>query len=558
MFKGLLSHLCLLLLICCVSSTKESHSLLVKRVNEYLSDVQRSQHLLQAFVESGSMDGMFTTEEVNIIFETLQEKYPQFVSKEIIGKTVKGKDIPAYTLSSTNLEKKYKKSKVLFTGAHHARELLTPTIILRIYIEALHSLIHPSKSMEYWRYNDLLIIPIVNLDSHAKISASWNTGRWDTDKWIRKNQQQGCKTESHTGVDLNRNYGFHYGETTEDLDPCSETFRGQTAFSEPETQAVRSFVEKHTGMISSAMNFHSYGNMWLRPFNYMRVKDTWPDRFDQTIINFYKNFDQKIKPVTTGLVGNAIESVGYFTDGEASDWMLGDHQIFSFSPELGSKNPAANTFFIPKNLIFSVILENYSVIDLFLKENTFRPSEHVYGFNSQNLFHFSFTNEGIATLYQPTFTFITGSTDFTSGLKSISGKSREGNIFDIPFKVDFDKIIFSVPEINRLTEFSLDLEFLDKSVMNSKFSLDLQISLSWGEKVASFKIYYDGRQINEWVVYTAIIIAILFMIITSIFIIEQIARNRNSNKKKKNLSSSKNPNHISVIFTADSDGDKEK
>jgi len=40
--------------------------------------------------------------------------------------------------------------------------------------------------------------------------------------------------------------------------------------------------------------------------------------------------------VTDGQYGNAIETVKYSTDGEASDWMLGERGILAFSPELGN------------------------------------------------------------------------------------------------------------------------------------------------------------------------------------------------------------------------------
>jgi len=74
---------------------------------------------------------------------------------------------------------------------------------------------------------------------------------------------------------LNRNYGFHYGESLKDTNPCAETFRGKTAFSEPETQAVRNLVNRYPNIVS-AMNFHSYGNMWIHPFNYMTKKGIYP------------------------------------------------------------------------------------------------------------------------------------------------------------------------------------------------------------------------------------------------------------------------------------------
>ena len=59
-------------------------------------------------------------------------------------------------------------------------------------------------------------------------------------------------------------------------------------------------------------------------------------------INFYNNFGKEVKNVSKdNEYGNAIETVNYSTDGEASDWMLGEKNIISFSPELGSKNPKA-------------------------------------------------------------------------------------------------------------------------------------------------------------------------------------------------------------------------
>ena len=69
------------------------------------------------------------------------------------------------------------------------------------------------------------------------------------------------------GVDLNRNYGFHYAQSNDNSDECDESYRGPNAFSEPETQAIKSLIEKYPTILS-AMNFHSYGNMWIRPFNF--------------------------------------------------------------------------------------------------------------------------------------------------------------------------------------------------------------------------------------------------------------------------------------------------
>ena len=126
---------------------------------------------------------------------------------------------------------------ILFTGAHHARELVTTSMIVKIFLEGLHQLIHHSGVARYWNYNDMIILPVVNLDSYKFITDSYGTDEWETKKWKRKNMNKKfCKDKVvDSGVDLNRNYGFHYGETLEDIEECSETFRGNMAFSEKET-----------------------------------------------------------------------------------------------------------------------------------------------------------------------------------------------------------------------------------------------------------------------------------------------------------------------------------
>lgn len=45
------------------------------------------------------------------------------------------------------------------------------------------------------------------------------------------------------------------------------------------------------------------------------------------------NFNELPKNI---LVGNGRNTIGYSADGEASDWMLADHNILAMSPELGT------------------------------------------------------------------------------------------------------------------------------------------------------------------------------------------------------------------------------
>ena len=53
-------------------------------------------------------------------------------------------------------------------------------------------------------------------------------------------------------------------------DPCDEIYRGERPFSEPETQAIKNLVEN--SKIFGALNFHTYGDLWISPYNYYNGK----------------------------------------------------------------------------------------------------------------------------------------------------------------------------------------------------------------------------------------------------------------------------------------------
>lgn len=80
---------------------------------------------------------------------------------------------------SSNFNQIKNKSKILFTGSHHARELLCPNMIIRIFIDSLFELIHSKNQMRFWKQNDIIIVPIINLDSHNFISESFGNSDFE-------------------------------------------------------------------------------------------------------------------------------------------------------------------------------------------------------------------------------------------------------------------------------------------------------------------------------------------------------------------------------------------
>ena len=109
---------------------------------------------------------------------------------------------------------------------------------------------------------ELWFVPVMNPDGYQYTFQSPDTRLWR--KNLRDNNGNGT-TEVGDGVDPNRNYPEHwnYDEEGSSSIPSSDTYRGPSAGSEPETQAMMSLLDKVK--FAFQVNFHSYGPYLLYP-----------------------------------------------------------------------------------------------------------------------------------------------------------------------------------------------------------------------------------------------------------------------------------------------------
>ncbi|HET6281390.1 MAG TPA: M14 family zinc carboxypeptidase, partial [Polyangia bacterium] len=102
---------------------------------------------------------------------------------------------------------------------------------------------------------DTYIIPVLNPDGYALTHAGT--------RLQRKNLRPNCN------VDLNRNWDVHWGIGVPRI--CSaETFPGQAAFSEPETQAIKSLTES-IKKLRFYIDYHSNANQIMIPYAYTQM-----------------------------------------------------------------------------------------------------------------------------------------------------------------------------------------------------------------------------------------------------------------------------------------------
>lgn len=215
-------------------------------------------------------------QEYDDLVNYLSFSFPEIIEKFPIGKTIEDRNITAIKVSS---KEKYKgeKSAILFTGMHHAREPASMMMNLYLILYFIESFAKNNTIIKEMIYSsEMYFIPILNLDGYFQNNKIFEA-YGDLEKCMqRKNTNIGsrtifCSKEIDYGVDLNRNYGFKFNYDQEGASnhPCDEDYRGPSAFSEPETQAIRDFIEGGNGKkVKIAFNYHSYGNILIMPFNF--------------------------------------------------------------------------------------------------------------------------------------------------------------------------------------------------------------------------------------------------------------------------------------------------
>ena len=133
----------------------------------------------------------------------------------------------------------------------------------------MHSYEHNEANIKFLlESHDFYFIPFVNIDTYAKIFETYQKSKFYP--MYRKNRHnEGKCSDMSLGVDLNRNYAFNFASDNEGSSPdkCSEIYRGKYAFSEPETRAIRDFFTDNSRDIRIAINFHSWGNLFIIPYD---------------------------------------------------------------------------------------------------------------------------------------------------------------------------------------------------------------------------------------------------------------------------------------------------
>ncbi len=242
-----------------------------------------------------------------------------------------GYDIYALVLTNRNIPGP--KPTFFLMAAIHARELTTAETAARFAEYLVNNYGSDPEVTWLLDFTEIHIVPQVNPDGRKMAEAGlyW---RKNTDN------DDGCTSYPDYGTDLNRNSSYMWGGAGASTDPCSETYRGPAAASEPEVQAIQNYVAgifpdqrgedpndpAPLDATGTFITLHSYSQLVLWPWGF-----DYPEAPNHTQLQtlgrkfaYFNGYDP------------SQSSDLYPAAGTTDDWAYGDLGVAAYTFELGT------------------------------------------------------------------------------------------------------------------------------------------------------------------------------------------------------------------------------
>ena len=272
-------------------------------LDRYIRNVQAAQT---------KSDRYYTYDTASAQLHKWADEYGSICRIESIGKSFEGRDIWALKVSD-NPEKDEAEPAALIMGLHHAREWPAVEVPMATIKKLLEEYSVDPEVKKLVDSREVWFVPIVNPDGLVYSQ--------EKSKYWRKNRRK--NSNGTYGVDLNRNYGYEWGNVGASNSPSSDTYHGTGPFSEPEACAIRDLALREN--FQASISFHTYSELILYPFGYGYN---------------IPNPDQKVFVKMAGDMArfndyrpqNSADL--YPAMGDSDDYLYGDRKMLSFTFEL--------------------------------------------------------------------------------------------------------------------------------------------------------------------------------------------------------------------------------
>ncbi len=266
-----------------------------------------------------------TLAEINTQLNAWAAAYPGLVTTFTAGTSLENRAIRGVKITGPDSAEfpKASRPQLLWHGAQHAREWISPMVSMFLGDQFLMQYGSGGISKALLDRVEFVIVPVVNADGYEYT--------WTTNRLWRKNRRN---NGGSYGVDLNRNWGYQWGGEGASTNPSDDTYRGPSAFSEPETQVMRDLVLANP-RLRVAIDFHSYSQLLLSPWSYTSVLPPDAAIFDQ--------LNASMQGAIQGVHGQFYDAGPTYTtiypaSGASGDWYYGagstPRKIYSWGIEL--------------------------------------------------------------------------------------------------------------------------------------------------------------------------------------------------------------------------------
>ncbi|XP_065568802.1 carboxypeptidase A1-like [Artemia franciscana] len=284
-------------------------------------------------------DDYYRLDVIYEFFYSLAADFPNLIEVQTIGTSYEGRDIIMAKVSSGGGGTK---PAMFVDGTFHAREWISPatlTFAVRELVENYAA--HP----ELVDNIDWFFVPVVNPDGYEYTFT--NDRLW---RKTRAPTQGTC-----TGTDPNRNWDFHWSEPGASDNTCSQTYHGDSPFSEVETAALRDVMLANLGQLKMYVSLHSYSQLFLLPWGYTTdLPDNYADQLSAA---------NRAIAALTAVSGTQYEAgtssnILYISSGSSRDWAHGVGFIpYSYTVEL--PDTGSSGFLLPPSEIIPTGTETW-------------------------------------------------------------------------------------------------------------------------------------------------------------------------------------------------------
>ncbi|MCA9289572.1 MAG: hypothetical protein KDA25_00495, partial [Phycisphaerales bacterium] len=279
---------------------------------------------------------------VNAKMDELAAAYPDLASTFVVGTSLELREIRGLRITGPGADER---PAVLFDACQHAREWIAVMVPMYIAETLLTQYGTDPEITDLVDRVEFFIVPIVNPDGYVYT--------WGPDRFWRKNRRS--NGDGTFGVDLNRNWGYEWGGAGSSGDPGNDLYRGPAPFSEPESTAMKNFIEAHPNIVASN-DFHAYGQLHLQPWGW--TFDLPPDH---DLLDFAgANLEAQSESLYgVDYVHGPCAATLYLADGNAFDWAYGERGILGFTTELRPSGAGGGGFAPPPAQIRPTCEENF-------------------------------------------------------------------------------------------------------------------------------------------------------------------------------------------------------